>query len=213
MVSQITIDELKTMFQGAIDIIREKRDELCLLDAAIGDGDHGITMLRAMEKMGEVMISQTSGDVSTLLNDIGWALMNIDGGATGPLYGSIFIGMSDATVGKDILDRDSFARMFEGGLKAIEQQTKARAGDKTLLDALIPAVQAIRAAAQQGETIHGMLVAAATAARQGAESTSLIPARYGRAKFQGDRTIGHMDPGSVSVAYVFQGFLAGLGDR
>lgn len=212
MTSQIGYEDIKRMLSGAISIIREKKDELSLLDAAIGDGDHGVTMLRAMEKMGEVVASQPAGDLSGLLNEIGWALMNIDGGATGPLYGSLFLGMSDATGGMTFLSSDTFAQMFEGGVKSLEQQTKARVGDKTLMDALIPAVQALRSAADQGRSIPDMLTAAASAAQQGAEATRSIPARYGRAKFQGDRTIGHPDPGSVSMAYVFQGFRDGLGN-
>ncbi len=212
MTAQIGYDDFKRMLNGAIEIIRLKSDELSHLDAAIGDGDHGITMLRAMEKMGEVMSSQPDGDFANLLSEIGWALMNIDGGATGPLYGSIFLGMSDATAGATTLDGAGFATMFESGLKSLEQQTKARVGDKTLMDALIPAVQALRLAADQGEPISEMLKSAAEAARKGSESTSLIPARYGRAKYQGDRTIGHPDPGSVSMAYVFQGFRDGLSE-
>lgn len=212
MTSQVGFAEIKRMLNGAIEIIRIKKDELSRLDAAIGDGDHGVTMWRAMEKMGEVVSTQPSGDLSTLFSEIGWALMNIDGGATGPLYGSLFLGMSDATVGMNSLDSAAFAVMFEGGLKSLEQQTKARLGDKTLMDALIPAVNALRASADQGQSIQEMIAQAAEQARLGSESTSAIPARYGRAKFQGDRTIGHPDPGSVSMAYIFQGFKDGLGN-
>jgi dihydroxyacetone kinase-like protein len=210
MTSQMDYDDLKRMLSGAIAIIRQKKDELSLLDAAIGDGDHGITMLRAMEKMGDVMKSQPPGNISALLSEIGWALMNIDGGATGPLYGSLFLGMSDATTDLSVLDEPAFAGMFESGLKSLEQQTKARVGDKTLMDALIPAVQAMRLSADQGQSIPSMLDAAESAARLGSESTRDIAAHYGRAKYQGDRTIGHPDPGSVSMAYVFQGFKDGL---
>ncbi len=167
-------------------------------------------MLRAMEKMGEVIQAEPEGDLGAMLSNIAWALMDIDGGATGPLFGSLFLGMSEATAGLTALDGDGFARMFEGGLLSIEGQTKARIGDKTLMDALIPAVQALRASADKGEPLEAMLAEAAHAARQGSESTCNFPAHYGRAKYQGDRTLGHPDPGSVSVAYIFQGFLTGL---
>jgi dihydroxyacetone kinase-like protein len=211
MLTQVGADEIKRMLGGALAIIRLKSDELCLLDAAIGDGDHGITMLRAMEKMGKVIEAHPDAALSDLLSEIAWALMDIDGGATGPLYGSLFLGMSEGVAGKESLDGDAFAHMFEQGQLAIQQQTKAQVGDKTMMDALIPAVQALRGLADQGKTIPELLDAACAAAMQGAEATRNFPARFGRAKYQGERTLGHPDPGSISMAYLFQGFRDGLG--
>lgn len=210
MLTQVGADEIKRMLGGALAIIRVKSDELCLLDAAIGDGDHGITMLRAMEKMGKVIELNPSAALSVLLNEIAWALMDIDGGATGPLYGSLFLGMSEGVAGLESLNADAFARMFEQGVVSIQQQTKARVGDKTLMDALIPAVEALRSSADQGKTIPELLDAASQAALRGAEATRNFPARYGRAKYQGERTLGHPDPGSISMAYLFQGLRDGL---
>lgn len=210
MLTQVGADEIKRMLGGALAIIRVKSDELCLLDAAIGDGDHGITMLRAMEKMGKVIELNPSAALSVLLNEIAWALMDIDGGATGPLYGSLFLGMSEGVAGLESLNADAFARMFEQGVVSIQQQTKARVGDKTLMDALIPAVEALRSSADQGKTIPELLYAASQAALRGAEATRNFPARYGRAKYQGERTLGHPDPGSISMAYLFQGLRDGL---
>lgn len=212
MLTQVSYDDLKRMLGGAVEIIREKNDELSLLDAAIGDGDHGVTMLRAFERLNEIVAANPNGQISPLLSDIAWALMDCDGGATGPLYGSLFLGMSEATEGLDSLDANAVAKMLEGGLASLEKQTKARVGDKTLMDALIPAVHALRASAGSNPDIAVMLDAAASAALQGAESTKNIPARFGRAKFQGERTLGHPDPGSVSMAYVFKGFKNGLGE-
>jgi len=210
MLNQLDYQQLCHMLKGAIEIIRTNCDALSRLDAEVGDGDHGITMLRAMEKMGEVIDSDQHREISPLLNDISWELMNIDGGATGPLYGSLFFGMAEATTGKDALDCTAFAEMFTGGLTAIENQTKARVGDKTLMDTLIPAVNAMCASAQQGGDLRAMLSAACKAGWRGSEATKDIPARFGRAKYQGDRTIGKPDPGSVSMALVFQGFAAQL---
>ncbi|MHB8112735.1 MAG: DAK2 domain-containing protein, partial [Bellilinea sp.] len=102
--------------------------------------------------------------------------------------------------------------MFEGGLSSIQEQTKARVGDKTLMDALIPSVAALRSSAEKGNDILSMLDAAANAAQQGAEATKNFPARFGRAKYQGDRTLGKPDPGSISMALVFKGFINGLKD-
>lgn len=207
---RVDYDDITRMLGGAIEIIRQKNAELSLLDAAIGDGDHGVTMLRAMEKMSQVIETHPEGKISDLLTDIGWALLDIDGGATGPLYGSLLLGMAEGAEDNDTLDQDSFVMMFERGLESISQQTKARTGDKTLMDALIPAVASLRDSARQGIEIRAMMDSAANAAMLGAETTKNFPARYGRAKFQGERTIGHPDPGAISMAYVFQGLRDGL---
>jgi phosphoenolpyruvate---glycerone phosphotransferase subunit DhaL len=207
---RVDYDGFKRMLSGSVAIIREKCDELSHLDAAIGDGDHGVTMLRAMEKINTVMESHPTGRIADLLNEIGMELLNIDGGATGPLLGSLFLGMADGAVDQEELDAELFAVIFERGLVSIEQQTKARVGDKTLMDALIPAVESLRASAQQGKEIPEMLALAADAAWKGAESTKNFPAHFGRAKFQGDRTLGHPDPGSISTAYIFKGMHDGL---
>jgi len=209
---QIDYQQLCQMLNGAIQIVCLNCKDLSLLDAETGDGDHGVTMKRAMEKMGEVITKSQTSQISQLLGDISWALMDIDGGAVGPLYGSMFLGMSDATVDKSALDCDEFAMMFEGGLSSIQEQTKARVGDKTLMDALIPSVAALRSSAEKGNDILSMLDAAAKAAQEGAEATKNFPARFGRAKYQGDRTLGKPDPGSVSMALVFKGFINGLKD-
>jgi phosphoenolpyruvate---glycerone phosphotransferase subunit DhaL len=203
-------NQMTKMLSGAIKIILEKSDELSKMDAVIGDGDHGVTMARAMNKVQEVLLSHQSQDISTLLSDIAWALFDIDGGCAGPLYGSIFMGMSDGCRGKVYLTNRDFAEMMGNGLESIQQQTKAKVGDKTMMDALIPAVQALQMGADQDKTIPEMLQLAADEAMKGAETTRNIPARFGRAKFQGERTIGHPDPGSISMAFTFQGFLNGL---
>ena len=185
MLMEIGVEDIKRMLGNVLAIIREKSDELCLLDAAIGDGDHGITMLRAMEKMGKVMEAQPDAGISALLDQIAWALMDIDGGATGPLFGSLFLGMSEGSAGHERLNADAFAGMFEQGLVSIQQQTKARVGDKTLMDALIPAVQALRSQADQGKSIPELLEAASSAALQGSQSTRNFPAHYGQRQAPG----------------------------
>ncbi len=207
---RVDYDRFKRMLNGSVVIIREKCDELSHLDAAIGDGDHGVTMLRAMEKVNTVMESHPTGKIADLLNEIGMELLNIDGGATGPLFGSLFLGMADGAVDQEDLDAEHMALIFERGLVSIEQQTKARVGDKTLMDALIPAVESLKASAQQGKEITEMLALAADAAWKGAKSTKNFPAHFGRAKFQGDRTLGHPDPGSISTAYIIKGMHNGL---
>ena len=210
-ISEITYESLKNMLAGAAALVIKNRDELGRLDAAIGDGDHGVTMERAMNIVISKMSEDTSGDMSTMLADIAWALMDCDGGATGPLYGSLFLGFSDATMDKSSLNCKGLAEMVDGGLKSIMEQTKAKVGDKTMMDALIPAVEALKKTADADKTIVEALTEAYKAAKEGSDYTSTIPAHFGRAKYQLERTIGHPDPGSVSITLVFKGFLQGLG--
>jgi len=209
MQTAINYDTLIKMLSGAAELIIKNRDELGKLDSAIGDGDHGVTMERAMTIVSTKAKQNKSGDISSMMDEIGWDLLNCDGGATGPLYGSLFLGMAEATKGKSELDGLALAGMLDGGLKSIMQQSKAKIGDKTMLDALIPAVEAAQKAAADKQDIGKILSSAVEAARKGSDYTATIPARFGRAKFQGERTIGHADPGSVSTTLFFQGLLNG----
>jgi dihydroxyacetone kinase-like protein len=136
--------------------------------------------------------------------------MGVDGGATGPLFGMLFMGMSDAVEGKEALESPDVAAAFEAGLASVQKQTKARVGDKTLIDALVPAVAALRAAADDGADPATALEAAAQAAAQGAESTKDLQARFGRARNIGEASKGYADPGATSVSLVFRGFAEAL---
>jgi dihydroxyacetone kinase-like protein len=213
MTAVIGFSEFKRMLLGGVRSIQANHDRLSSLDAETGDGDHGVTMLRAANKIEALMAQFAVDDLKQMLNDIGWALFDLDGGATGPLYGSLFTGMADACAadaGSVGLDGAAVARMFAAGLAAIREQTKAKVGDKTMLDALIPAVEALGQLAQAGLPVEDLLAGAAAAAEQGALSTQKLAARFGRAKYQGERTIGHQDPGATSAALLFRGFADGL---
>lgn len=210
MSSVLEYDQYVKMLVGAVEIIRENHAMLSSLDAETGDGDHGVTMLRAMNKVGDVITAFPSKDLKTLTYDIGWALLGIDGGSTGPLFGSLFMGMSEALEGKTSIDSETLAKMFESGLVAIQLQTKAQVGDKTMIDSLVPAINALRAAADKHEDLVVLMQAATKAAEEGALATRNMQARFGRAKHQGERTIGHQDPGATSTSLVFRGMLNNL---
>jgi dihydroxyacetone kinase-like protein len=210
MVTSIGMKELVWMMEGAVEGIRKEHESLSALDSAIGDGDHGTTMLRAVNQMDKAMKERKSDELQPLLQDMAWALLGIDGGATGPLLGTWCLGMSEAVAGKKELDGKALAVMFEGGLAALKKQTKAQVGDKTMLDALVPAVEALRGGAETGQSIDEMLQKAADAASQGALSTKNLRARVGRAKNLGERSLGYQDPGATSMALMFRGFLDGL---
>jgi dihydroxyacetone kinase-like protein len=135
--------------------------------------------------------------------------MSVDGGSTSPLLGSFFLGMSEAVGGSETLDSPGLAAAFSAGLAKLRAQTPAQVGDKTMVDALAPAVEALCRAAQSGAEPTVLLAEAADAAQRGAEKTSEFQARFGRARNLGPRTIGHVDPGATSIALLLAGFRDG----
>lgn len=175
-----------------------------------GDGDHGPTMLRVMATLEKAIDNASSRSLKQLLKDSGWAIMGVDGGATGPLLGSLFMGMSEAAGENETLDGPALAAMFAAGLAKVRKQTKAQVGDKTMIDALAPAVAAIEAAVADGADVPTALGQAAVAAVQGAEATRQMMARFGRARNIKEKSIGSPDAGATSVSFIFKGFLEGV---
>jgi len=210
MADTIGIEDMGRMIRGAADKIRANRDDLSKLDSAIGDGDHGMTIARAMGIAEKVIAESDKKELKGLLKDVGWGVMGVDGGATGPLLGSFLMGLGNGIDELERIDCPMLAAMFEAGLAAVRRQSKAQIGDKTLMDALLPAVDAMRRAADEGKSIREALQQAAKAAEDGAISTKEFKARFGRAKNLGERTIGCQDPGATSMALIFQGFFEGL---
>ena len=209
MSDTIGIEDMGRMIRAAADKIRANRDDLSKLDSAIGDGDHGMTIARAMGIAEKVIAESDKKELKGLLKDVGWGVMGVDGGATGPLLGSFLMGLGNGIDELETIDCAKLAAMFEAGLAAVRRQSKAQIGDKTLMDALLPAVDAMRRAADEGKSIREALQQAANAAENGAISTKEFKARFGRAKNLGERTIGCQDPGATSMALIFQGFFEG----
>ena len=193
------------MILSAVARIRENHEILSRLDSATGDGDHGTTMLRAMKAAEDTIKDNPDEKTGDLLYKIGWSIMSADGGSTGPLLGSFFMGMSEAVDGGSELDSSAVAEMIIAGAGKMHKQSRAQVGDKTMMDAMLPAVDALRAA-DKGATVQEMLKLAAKAASDGADATKDMKAKFGRARNLGDRVIGHKDPGSVSISLIFQGF-------
>lgn len=197
------------MFSAAAELIREQYVLLSELDSIAGDGDHGTTMLRVAGQLETTMNLTSPQSLRMFLKNTGWGVMGVDGGASSAILGTFFGGMGDAEIGNEI-DCDDMAKLFEAGLHAVSKQTRAEPGDKTMMDALVPAVRAIRAAASSGKTIPCALEEAAIAAHDGVESTRTLIAKHGRAKFLGEKTRGHVDAGATSVALLFAGFSAAM---
>ena len=209
MTERITTSVLKTMLIDAALNLREHSGQLSQLDCVAGDGDHGTTMLRVAEQLEAAVEDASSQNPAALLKNCGVRVLGVDGGASSALLGMFFKGMGDGA-GEEDPDGEAMAGIFESGMNALLRQTKARAGDKTMVDALVPAVAALRIAAQMGKPIPAALEDAATAARAGADRTKTLVARCGRAKFLGEKTLGHADAGATSVALLFHGFSEAL---
>jgi dihydroxyacetone kinase-like protein len=167
-------------------------------------------MLRVAEQLEHAVDPSSSKNLQSILRDTGWSVMGVDGGASSAILGTFFAGMADAVMGEDSMDGHELAAAFEAGLRAVSRQTKAQPGDKTMMDALVPAVNALRLADSASKTIPDAVEEAASAARSGAGSTKDLVARYGRSKFLGEKTRGYPDPGATSIALLFSGFSAAL---
>jgi len=211
-VETIGYDEIVRLLQSAAARIKDNHAHLSQLDSAVGDGDHGSAMVRAMEAVEKAIAESDGGDMKGVLYSAGWGLMSAAGGAPGPLLGSLLMGMSESVAGKDALDCPAMAEMFEKGLANLRKQSKAELGDKTMVDALVPAVEAIRAAADGSQAIPAALAQAAAAAAAGAESTRDMLAKFGKARNLGERTLGIVDPGATSISYIFRAFADAAGE-
>ncbi len=210
MIVTVGLREWKAMLSGAIAEVKAAHQRLSELDSICGDGDHGTTMLRAANLLEKCVVQSSGESLQTFLNDVAWALMGLDGGATGPLLGSFFLGTSETVGSRNDLDAASLAECFEGGLTALTRQSRAQVGDKSVLDALVPAVKALRHSADERRPIQDALRAAAVASEEGAASTKNLVARIGRARYLGEKTLGTQDPGATSVSLLFRGFHQGI---
>jgi dihydroxyacetone kinase-like protein len=210
MRDRIARNDFARMIAGAAALIRAQHAMLSQLDCATGDGDHGATMLRADERLEVCFAAGGLKDLKTCLSEAGWSVLGVDGGASSSLLGTFFSGMADAPDCGAWVNAGDLATIFEAGLAAVRKQTKAQPGDKTMMDALVPAVAAMRNAADGGKSVTEGLRDAASAASAGAERTRNFIARYGRAKYLGEKTRGHQDPGATSMSLLFEGFHKGL---
>ena len=191
--------------------IAEQRDYLVDLDRAIGDGDHGENMDRGFKAAVEALGQAQPGTVAEVLKTVAKTLMSTVGGAAGPLYGTAFLRASKAA-GDGELDGAGVAAVIAGALDGIQARGKATTGEKTMVDAWTPALEAARAAAESGSDPAAVLEAAATAAEAGAAATEPLRATKGRASYLGERSIGHLDPGAVSTSLILRAAVRAAGE-
>lgn len=202
---QLTVEAFKAMLDHALKQIKAREDEFSKLDAVIGDGDHGTAIVTALSAINRIAGNGT--EFKAMLGDMGMGVMLEVSGSTSTLLGAFFLGMSDHASGTE-LDAAGVKAMFAGGLENVQQQTQAKRGDKTMMDALIPAVEAIQAC--PSDDIKEILTAGAQAALKGAEDTVQMKANFGRARNYGERSIGFADSGATSWSCMFASFAEAL---
>jgi dihydroxyacetone kinase-like protein len=181
-------------------VIGENAQRLTDLDAAIGDADHGINMDRGMTAVLGALDEATPADMSALCKQVGMTLVKSVGGASGPLYGTFFLRMAGALGAGERVDSADFAKALRAGVEGVVQRGRAEAGDKTMFDALAPALDALDAALASGGGLAAALTDATVAAEKGRDATESMVARKGRASYLGQRSVGHLDPGATSAA-------------
>ncbi|MEU7906433.1 dihydroxyacetone kinase subunit DhaL [Actinoplanes sp. NPDC049118] len=193
-------------------LVAANRDLLTELDSAIGDADHGANMDRGMTAVLKALDGEDAGTPAMLLKRAGMTLISTVGGASGPLYGTAFLRMAAAAGAAGALDAQDCARVLRAALDGVVARGRAEAGDKTMYDALAPAVDALDAALAAGRDLGEALKAAVRAAEEGTAATIPMIARKGRASYLGERSAGHQDPGATSVTLLLTAAATALAD-
>jgi dihydroxyacetone kinase-like protein len=196
----VTLERFRDWLLGFAREIEANKDYLTRLDSAIGDADHGINMDRGMKAVVAKIEAEPLTSVEALFKSVGMTLVSSIGGASGPLYGTFFLRFGMAAGESDQLSADSLAKAFRSGLDGVVARGKAEAGDKTMFDALAPALEALEVSLEGGRHLAEALEQAALAAEAGRDATIEMLARKGRASYLVERSVGHQDPGATSSA-------------
>ena len=207
----VEIDQLVDWLRRFRALVGQNQALLTELDSAIGDADHGSNMARGMNAVVEKLDGESPETVDALFKAVGMTLVSSVGGASGPLYGTFFLrfGASAGAVGE--LDAGELSAALRAGLGGVVARGKAEAGDKTMLDAMIPALDSFDAALAAGRDLDAASAEASSAAAAGRDATAPLVARKGRASYLGDRSAGHIDPGAASTTLLFEALAAALG--
>ena len=187
--------------------IESEKDFLTQLDNEIGDGDHGINLSRGFKSVQEKLPTWSDKDIGTIFKGVGMELVSTVGGASGPLYGTAFMKAGNVCKGKTELTAEDFAAAFSAAVGGVQMRGKAVEGEKTMLDALCPALKAFKSEVENGSSLTECLTSAVAAAEKGVEFTKTIIATKGRAAYLGERSLGHQDPGATSSLYILQSML------
>ena len=208
----VTKDQIIQWLKAIALVLEQNKDYLTELDAAIGDADHGINMNRGFQKVMSQLPNVADKDIGSILKTVSMTLISTVGGASGPLYGTMFLRASTAVAGKLELTDEDMVALLQAAVDGVVQRGKANLGDKTMLDALSPAADAFKQAVANGASTQEALQQAVATAEQGMNNTIGLVAKKGRASYLGDRSSGHLDPGATSTYLILKTLLDTLSD-
>lgn len=194
----VSADQVSDWIRAFAAAVAENKEYLTELDSAIGDADHGINMNRGMQAVVGKLDAAEPADIGALLKTVGMTLVSTVGGASGPLYGTLFLQMGTSAAGKTELSGQDWADALAAGVAGVQRRGKAELRDKTMLDALIPAVETLRSALAGGSSLDEALDQSAHTAQEGMTATIPLVAHKGRASYLGERSANHQDPGATS---------------
>lgn len=201
--SVLTVEGMMTAISHMADIIIENEVYFCELDSVAGDGDFGMSVSKGFKQLKAEWQELNSKTVGGFLIDAGMVITEYCGGASGPIWGSAFRSAGKFTKDKESINLEEFGLMLHAAVLGIQKRGKAKLGDKTLLDALIPMTEAIKSCKHEDITIHDAFVKGAKAARDGAEKTKSMVASMGRASYVGERSLNHPDAGAMALGIIF----------
>jgi len=190
--------------------IQDNKDYLCKVDAVIGDGDHGISMAKGFKAVEENIKYKDFGKVSDLLTSVGFSLVENIGGAAGPLFGTVFISAAKVAGDKTEVDLELLQKMFEQSVVDVCKRGGSKLGDKTMIDALQPAVEGLKESVRKDLSLVEGLELAYQKAKEGVEATKNMQPRQGKSRYLRDRALGHQDAGATSISLVFEAMLEGV---
>ncbi|NEQ25323.1 MAG: dihydroxyacetone kinase subunit L [Microcoleus sp. SIO2G3] len=208
----VTKEQIIQWLKAIALVLEQNKDYLTDLDAAIGDADHGINMNRGFQKVVSQLPTVADKDIGSILKTVSMTLISTVGGASGPLYGTMFLRASTAVAGKSELTDEDMVALLQAAVDGVIQRGKANLGDKTMLDALSPAADTFKQAVANGASTQEALQQAVTTAEQGMNNTIGLVAKKGRASYLGDRSSGHLDPGATSTYLILKTLLDTLRD-
>lgn len=206
----VTKEQVLQWLQVVAVVLEQNKEYLTELDAAIGDADHGINMNRGFQKVASQLPCVVDQDIGTILKTVSMTLISSVGGASGPLYGTMFLRSSTAVAGKSELTDEDMVALLQAFVDGVVQRGKANLGDKTMLDALSPASEAFKQAVDKGARMQEALQQAVIAAEEGMKNTIPLVAKKGRASYLGARSTNHQDPGATSVYLILKTLLETL---
>ena len=203
----LTKAQIITWLKNSAEVLHQNKDYLTDLDSAIGDADHGINMERGFQSVLQKMPEWEGADIGAILKSVGMTLMSSVGGASGPLYGTFFLRGGMAVASRQELADGDLLKMLSAGVEGILQRGRPALGDKTMYDALAPALEALGSSLEEGDEAVTALGNAVRAAEAGMQATIPMQARKGRASYLGERSIGHQDPGATSAYLILKALL------